>query len=56
MGDVVPLERLRAAVDLVPRLGKKANKKLTYQTILNYCDDFHLNHFYTKELFWALTQ
>ncbi|KAJ7911544.1 hypothetical protein B0H13DRAFT_2328201 [Mycena leptocephala] len=41
MGDVVPLERLRAIVDL---------------TILNYCDDFHLNHFYTKELFWALTQ
>ncbi|KAJ7816384.1 hypothetical protein B0H13DRAFT_2242446 [Mycena leptocephala] len=56
MGDVVPLERLRAIVDLVPRSGKKANKKLTYQTILNYCDDFHLNHFYTKELFWALTQ
>ncbi|KAJ7922514.1 hypothetical protein B0H13DRAFT_2230452 [Mycena leptocephala] len=46
MGDVVPLERLRAV----------ANKKLTYQTILDYCDDLHLNHFYTKELFWALTQ
>ncbi|KAJ7903981.1 hypothetical protein B0H13DRAFT_2233932 [Mycena leptocephala] len=56
MGDVVPLDRLRAAVDLGPRLGKKANKKLTYQTILAYCDNLHLNHFYTKELFWALTQ
>ncbi len=56
MGDVVLLERLRAIVDLGPRLGKKANKKLTYQTILDYCNDLHLNHFYTKELFWGLTQ
>jgi hypothetical protein len=55
MGDIVPLERLRAAVELTPRFGKTANKRLTHATTLDYCEDFWLDHYYTKELFWTLT-
>ncbi|KAJ6577731.1 hypothetical protein B0H19DRAFT_1337416 [Mycena capillaripes] len=54
MGDIVPLERLRAAVELTPRFGKTANKRLTHATTLDYCEDFWLDHWYTKELFWTL--
>ncbi|KAJ7826831.1 hypothetical protein B0H13DRAFT_2241080 [Mycena leptocephala] len=56
MGDVVPLERLRAKVELSPRHGKTADKRLKHETTLDYCQDFHLDHFFNKELFWALTQ
>jgi hypothetical protein len=56
MGDVVLLERLRAKVELSPRHRKTADKRLKHETTLDYCQDFHLDHFFTKELFWALTQ
>ncbi|KAJ6564518.1 hypothetical protein B0H19DRAFT_1209885 [Mycena capillaripes] len=55
MGDVIPLDRLRASVELTPRFGKVANKKLTCQNTFALCDNFWLNHFYTKELFWTLS-
>ncbi|KAJ7913327.1 hypothetical protein B0H13DRAFT_2232352 [Mycena leptocephala] len=56
MGDVIPLERLRAKVELSPRHGKTADKRLKHETTLDYCQDFHLDHFFNKELFWVLTQ
>ncbi|KAJ6524938.1 hypothetical protein B0H19DRAFT_1085060 [Mycena capillaripes] len=55
MGDIIPLDRLRASVELTPRFGKVANKKLTCQNTFALCDNFWLNHFYTKELFWTLS-
>ncbi|KAJ7705774.1 hypothetical protein B0H16DRAFT_1668181 [Mycena metata] len=55
MGDVVPLHRVRARVELTPRFGKVANKKLTSGTSLEYCDEFWLDKWFTKELFWTLT-
>ncbi|KAJ7889673.1 hypothetical protein B0H13DRAFT_1887943 [Mycena leptocephala] len=54
MGDIVPLKRLRASVELTPRFGKTANKRLTHAITLNYCGEFWPTHWYTKELFWTL--
>ncbi|KAJ7601568.1 hypothetical protein DFH06DRAFT_1153865 [Mycena polygramma] len=56
VGDVIPLERLRAAVDLNPIFGKTANRKLTVQNAFHYCTNFWLNPFFTKEFFWALDE
>ncbi|KAJ7672465.1 hypothetical protein DFH06DRAFT_1124357 [Mycena polygramma] len=56
VGDVIPLERLRAAVDLNPIFGKTANRKLTVQNTFHYCTNFWLNPFFTKEFFWALDE
>ncbi|KAJ7023961.1 hypothetical protein C8F04DRAFT_1303601 [Mycena alexandri] len=55
MGDIVPLHRVRAPIELTPRFGKVANKKLTSQTSLDYCDEFWLDKWFTKELFWSLS-
>ncbi|KAJ7038598.1 hypothetical protein C8F04DRAFT_1209379 [Mycena alexandri] len=55
MGDVVPLHRIRARIELTPRFGKVANKKLTSQTSLDYCDEFWFDKWFTKELFWTLS-
>ncbi|KAJ6480668.1 hypothetical protein C8R47DRAFT_982797 [Mycena vitilis] len=56
VGDVIPLERLRAAVDLNPMFGKTANRQLTVQNTFHYCTNFWLNPFFTKEFFWALDE
>jgi hypothetical protein len=54
MGDVVPLDRLRALIDLVPRFGKEADKQLTRGTALERSSEFWLNKYFDKELFYAL--
>ncbi|KAH9015572.1 hypothetical protein EDB85DRAFT_2076337 [Lactarius pseudohatsudake] len=54
MGDVVPLAQLRTLVDLVPRLGAEADKRLTTETALEYSLEFWLNRYFDKELFYAL--
>ncbi|KAJ7726477.1 hypothetical protein B0H16DRAFT_1332097 [Mycena metata] len=54
-GDIVPLHRVRARLELTPRFGKVANKKLTSGTSLDYCEDFWLDKWFTKELFWTLS-
>ena len=56
MGDIVPLDRLRARIDLAPRFGKVADRRLTKETSLDYSDDFWLSKWFNKELFFALTQ
>ncbi|KAJ7665341.1 hypothetical protein DFH06DRAFT_1323734 [Mycena polygramma] len=56
VGDVIPLERLRAAVDLNPMFGKTANRQLTVQNAFHYCTNFWLNPFFIKEFFWALDE
>ncbi|KAJ7607819.1 hypothetical protein DFH06DRAFT_1018419 [Mycena polygramma] len=55
MGDVIPLDRLRSMVDLVPKFGRVANPRLTAQNSLDYSDRFWLNRWHTKELYWALS-
>ncbi len=53
MGDIVPLAQLRTLVDLVPRFGKKANRQLAKETVLEYSSEFWLNKYFEKELFYA---
>ncbi|KAH9164866.1 hypothetical protein EDB89DRAFT_2116190 [Lactarius sanguifluus] len=54
MGDVVPLAQLRTLVDLVPRFGAEADKRLTKETALEYSLEFWLNRYFDKELFYTL--
>ncbi|KAJ7227875.1 hypothetical protein B0H12DRAFT_1077573 [Mycena haematopus] len=56
MGDVIPLDRLRARVELTPQFGKKADSRLTKETSLDYCKKFWLSKWFTKEFFYALDQ
>jgi len=55
IGDVVPLDQIRALVDLTPRFGSKANAKLTSSTSIAYSKEFWLNKYFNKELFYALS-
>lgn len=55
VGDIVPLDQLRAAIDLTPRFGAKADTRLTTRTILEYSTEFWLNKYFSKELFFALS-
>ncbi|KAF9035863.1 hypothetical protein BJ165DRAFT_1355211, partial [Panaeolus papilionaceus] len=54
-GDVIPLEQLRALVDLVPNFGGKADGRLTCENSLAYSHEFWLNKYFDKELFYPLT-
>jgi hypothetical protein len=54
MGDVVPLGQVRTLLDLVPRFGADANKQLTKETSLEFSQEFWLNKYFEKELFYAL--
>jgi hypothetical protein len=56
LGDVIPLNRVRALVDLVPRFGEVADKRLTGETSLECSNDFLLNKYFDKELFFALNR
>jgi hypothetical protein len=53
MGDVVPLDQIRALIDLVPCFGAEADKRLTRGTTLEYSSEFWLNKYFDKELFYA---
>ncbi|TFK59605.1 hypothetical protein BDN72DRAFT_719622, partial [Pluteus cervinus] len=54
-GDIIPIQQLRSPVDLVPKFGKKADPRLTRETSLAYIDEFYLNKYFTKEMFYSLT-
>lgn len=54
IGDILPLQQVRELVDLIPRFGKQAERRLTRYNILEYCSEFWLNKYFDKELFLAL--
>ena len=54
IGDIVPLDQIRALVDLTPRFGSKANAKLTSSSSMAYSTEFWLNKYFDKDLFYAL--
>ena len=54
LGDVIALEHIRALVDLVPRFGEAAEKRLSKETVLEHVSEFRLNKYFEKELFYAL--
>jgi hypothetical protein len=55
MGDVVPLNQIRALADLIPRFGRKANHVLSKENSIEYSTEFWLNKYFTKEFFLALS-
>jgi len=55
IGDIVPVDQIRAWVDLVPRFGSKANPHLTSSTSNAYSTEFWLNKYFNKELFYILS-
>ncbi|KAJ7035463.1 hypothetical protein C8F04DRAFT_955065 [Mycena alexandri] len=61
MGDIVPLDRLRKfverlmPVELTPRFGKAADRRLSKETSLDLGDDFWLSKWFNKEFFFALS-
>jgi len=55
VGGIIPVQQVRALVDLVPRFGKKADQRMTSNTSLIYSEEFWLNKYFDKELFYALS-
>jgi hypothetical protein len=54
LGDVIPLSQLRTLVDLIPNFGAKADGHLTMANSLEYSNQFWLNKYFDKEMFYAL--
>ena len=54
-GDVIPLNQLRAPVNLVPRFGKTANKRLSSKNSMALSEEFWLNKYWEKDFFYALS-
>jgi len=54
LGDAIPLHQLRGLVSLIPRFGAKADSRLTPTNSLAYSNEFWLNKYFNKELFYAL--
>jgi hypothetical protein len=54
IGGIIPLSQIRALVDLVPRFGAQADRRLTKENSLEYSTEFFLNKYFDKEFFFAL--
>jgi hypothetical protein len=55
LGDILPLQQVRASVDLIPCFGNKANCHFTTYNSSSYCSEFWLNKYFNKELYLSLT-
>ncbi|KAF9527842.1 hypothetical protein CPB83DRAFT_869722 [Crepidotus variabilis] len=55
IGDIIPLDQVRALADVTPHLGQRADRRLTKETSLAFCSEFYLNKYFDKEFFYALT-
>lgn len=54
MGDVVPIESVRVAVDVTVRHGKSAQNYLTCQNSMELSDDFLFNIYSSRDLFYLM--
>ncbi len=54
MGDIVPLDQIRALVDITPRFELRADLQLTKGSSSALSSEFWLNKYFDKELFYAL--
>jgi hypothetical protein len=54
MGDIVQLSQVRKLVDLIPCFGKEANNRLTSETSRQDTNEFWLNKYFNKEVFFHL--
>jgi hypothetical protein len=55
MGDIVPLDQIRALVDITPRFGLRADPQFTKASSTWQSNEFWLNKYFKKELFYALS-
>jgi hypothetical protein len=56
LGDVVPLDQVRAPLDLIPNFGAKVDNRLTKETSMEYSQEFWLNKYFDKETFFSFQQ
>ncbi|KAH7917007.1 hypothetical protein BV22DRAFT_1052756, partial [Leucogyrophana mollusca] len=55
MGDIIPLKQLRSLVQLIPRFRSNADARLKSTNVMKYSSTFYLNKFFSKELYYALS-
>lgn len=56
MGDIIPLTHIRTKVDLVPRFMDAADSRLTKESSLEYSNEFLLNSYFDKQLYYSLLE
>jgi len=54
MGDIIPLTNLRAPADIMPHFHQRADPRLTKQSSLEYSQEFILNKYFDKNLYFCL--
>lgn len=54
MGGVIPLDQVRALVELTPRFGKQADRRFQKTNNLEYGMEYWVDKYFDKELFFAL--
>ena len=55
IGEVIPLTRIRSPAHLVPNFGREAHSRLTNLSSYEFSNEFWLNKFWSKELYYALS-
>lgn len=55
IGDILPLDQIRAFVSLTPRFGAQADRRLTQDNSMAHSSEYFLNKYFNKELFFPLT-
>ncbi|KAG2148856.1 hypothetical protein DEU56DRAFT_730116 [Suillus clintonianus] len=55
MGDIVPVSQLRAPINLIPRFGATADKRLTTYNSMEHATEFWLNEYWEKNTFFVLS-
>jgi hypothetical protein len=53
LGGIVSLDQVRAPLDVIPNFGAKANSRLTMETSMEYSQEFWLNKYFDKEIFFS---
>lgn len=54
MGDIIELSQVRQAVQLLPKMGAKADRRLTCTNSLEACSEYYLNNFSDKEVYFSI--
>ncbi|KAF8546733.1 hypothetical protein OG21DRAFT_1490879 [Imleria badia] len=55
VGDIIPLDHIHSPAHLIPCFGKEANPRLTCHTSYDLSNEFWLNKYWNKEIFYALS-
>ena len=50
-GDIIPLSHCRMPIQLVPRFGTKADRRLTSRNSMEWSQEFFLNAYFDKDTF-----